>query len=75
MVKSTVVDNQSGKSVSSNIRTSSGTFLTRQQDATISKIESKIAEASQVPEGEPNWCYQLFAQRTRLLGLGSYARY
>jgi len=50
MVKSTVVDNNSGKSVASNIRTSSGTFLTRKQDDVIAKLEAKIAEASQIPE-------------------------
>ena len=44
MVKSTVVDNNSGKSVASNIRTSSGTFLTSKQDDVIAKLEAKIAE-------------------------------
>jgi len=50
MAKSTVVDNASGKSVPSTIRTSSGTFLTRHQDEIVNKIEAKIAEASQIPE-------------------------
>ena len=51
MMKSTVVDNNSGKSVASNIRTSSGTFLTRNQDQVIKGLEEKIAEASQIPIG------------------------
>jgi len=44
-----VVDNASGKSVPSNIRTSSGTFLGRGSDAVVTTIEEKIAEASHIP--------------------------
>lgn len=52
MEKSTVVDNASGKSVPSNIRTSSGTFLGRGSDAVVTTIEEKIAEASHIPVGK-----------------------
>jgi prolyl 4-hydroxylase len=47
--KSTVVDNETGKSVDSTIRTSEGTFFSRQQDEVIADIERRIAEWSHVP--------------------------
>ncbi|KAK3240943.1 hypothetical protein CYMTET_49253 [Cymbomonas tetramitiformis] len=49
MTKSTVVDNKTGKSVPSSIRTSSGTFFRKSQDSVIAGVERKIAEASMVP--------------------------
>jgi len=49
MVKSTVVDNASGKSMDSRIRTSSGTFLRRGQDKVVQDIERRIAEFSMIP--------------------------
>lgn len=49
MTKSTVVDNKTGKSVPSSIRTSSGTFFRKHQDSVIAEVERKIAEASMVP--------------------------
>jgi len=48
--KSTVVDNDTGKSVPSNIRTSEGTFFSRAADDVIVDIERRIAEWSGVPE-------------------------
>ena len=49
MLKSTVVDSSTGKSVDSNIRTSSGTFLSRGQNDLVSVIEEKVANYSKVP--------------------------
>ena len=48
--KSTVVDNDTGKSVPSSIRTSEGTFFSRAADDVIADIERRIAEWSHVPE-------------------------
>ena len=50
MAKSTVVDSATGKSVDSQIRTSSGTFLRRSHDAVVQDVERRIAEFSMVPE-------------------------
>mmetsp|Transcript_10710 Transcript_10710/g.12535 ORF Transcript_10710/g.12535 Transcript_10710/m.12535 type:complete len:315 (+) Transcript_10710:107-1051(+) len=52
MLASTVVDSSTGNSVSSSIRTSSGTFLQKAQDEVIENIERRIAEASMVPEDQ-----------------------
>ncbi len=49
MAKSTVVDSATGKSVDSQIRTSSGTFLRRNHDEVVSDVERRIAEFSMVP--------------------------
>eukprot|EP00899_Mesostigma_viride_P010107 jgi/Mesvir1/19098/Mv12847-RA.4 len=49
MKKSQVVDNETGKSKDSNIRTSSGTFLRRGQDAIIEAIERRVADYSMIP--------------------------
>ena len=49
MAKSTVVDNNTGKSVPSTIRTSDGTFIGRGADSVISDIERRISEWSHVP--------------------------
>ena len=43
MTKSTVVDNETGKSVDSTVRTSTGTFFAREQDQTIAAIEKRIS--------------------------------
>ena len=43
MTKSTVVDNETGKSVDSTVRTSTGTFFSREQDQTIAAIEKRIS--------------------------------
>lgn len=50
MTKSTVVDNDSGKSIPSNVRTSTGTFFSRGQDETISRIEDRLALVSMLPK-------------------------
>ena len=47
--KSTVVDNDTGKSVPSAIRTSDGSFIARGADEVIADIERRIAEWSHVP--------------------------
>ena len=43
MTKSTVVDNETGKSVDSTVRTSTGTFFARGQDHTIAEVEKRIS--------------------------------
>lgn len=48
--KSMVADNESGKSVASEIRTSSGMFLMKGQDDIISRIEDKIATWTFLPK-------------------------
>ncbi|WZZ10875.1 hypothetical protein YC2023_096796 [Brassica napus] len=49
MVKSTVVDSQTGKSKDSRVRTSSGTFLRRGRDQVIKTIEKRIADYTFIP--------------------------
>lgn len=49
MTKSTVVDNDTGKSVPSNIRTSTGTFLDLNQDDTIARVEKRVAQVTMIP--------------------------
>ncbi|XP_027347974.1 probable prolyl 4-hydroxylase 10 [Abrus precatorius] len=49
MHKSTVVDNETGKSIDSRVRTSSGTFLTRGRDQIVSNIEKRIAHFTFIP--------------------------
>ena len=51
LTKSTVVDNDSGKSVDSTVRTSSGTFLSKHQDEVIARIEKRISMITMLPEG------------------------
>ncbi|KAK3126624.1 hypothetical protein QOZ80_7AG0559490 [Eleusine coracana subsp. coracana] len=48
--RSMVADNESGKSVMSAVRTSSGMFLDKRQDAVISRIEERIAAWTFLPE-------------------------
>ncbi|XP_077210173.1 putative prolyl 4-hydroxylase 7 isoform X2 [Tasmannia lanceolata] len=49
LAKSTVADNQSGKSIMSKVRTSSGMFLTKGQDETVTTIEHRIAAWTFLP--------------------------
>jgi prolyl 4-hydroxylase len=49
MARSTVVDNVSGERQPSKVRTSSGMFLTRGQDATVAAIEDRIARFTSIP--------------------------
>ncbi|GMI78564.1 hypothetical protein like AT1G20270 [Hibiscus trionum] len=49
MIKSSVVDSNTGKSKDSRVRTSSGMFLRRGQDKIISDIEKRIAEYTFMP--------------------------
>ncbi|OIW11060.1 hypothetical protein TanjilG_22867 [Lupinus angustifolius] len=49
MQKSTVVDNETGKSKDSRVRTSSGTFLARGQDKIVRNIEKRIADFTFIP--------------------------
>ncbi|XP_078436846.1 putative prolyl 4-hydroxylase 6 [Wolffia australiana] len=47
---STVADNETGKSVPSEVRTSSGMFLNRRQDEVVSRIERRLAIWTFLPE-------------------------
>ncbi|PIN17235.1 Procollagen-proline dioxygenase [Handroanthus impetiginosus] len=49
MEKSTVVDNETGKSKDSRVRTSSGTFLARGRDKIVRNIEKRIADFTFIP--------------------------
>eukprot|EP00884_Botryococcus_braunii_P010199 jgi/Botrbrau1/19180/Bobra.0077s0088.2 len=50
MSKSTVVDNDTGKSVDSEIRTSTGMFYNRNENEVITRIEKRIAVATNLPQ-------------------------
>ncbi len=52
LTKSSVVDNDTGKSVDSTVRTSSGTFLGKGQDEIVSRIEKRISMVTMLPVGE-----------------------
>ena len=52
MEKSTVVDSSTGKSVPSEVRTSSGTFLGTGQDEIVRRIEKRVAQVTMIPVGE-----------------------
>ncbi|KAF7802916.1 putative prolyl 4-hydroxylase 7 [Senna tora] len=53
--KSMVADNESGKSIESTVRTSSGMFLDKAQDEIVTRIEARIAAWTFLPveNGEP----------------------
>ncbi|KAJ4964453.1 hypothetical protein NE237_024392 [Protea cynaroides] len=51
MEKSTVVDSETGQSMESRVRTSSGTFLERGRDKIIRDIEKRIADFTFIPVG------------------------
>ena len=44
MTKSSVVDNETGKSMDSTVRTSTGTFFARGQDEVLTSVEKRIAQ-------------------------------
>uniref|UniRef100_A0A804MW78 procollagen-proline 4-dioxygenase n=1 Tax=Zea mays TaxID=4577 RepID=A0A804MW78_MAIZE len=48
--RSMVADNESGKSVKSEVRTSSGMFLDKRQDPVVSRIEERIAAWTFLPQ-------------------------
>ncbi|CAI7760503.1 unnamed protein product [Closterium sp. NIES-53] len=50
VTRSSVADNKSGKSVLSEIRTSSGTFLNKYQDDVVKRIEERIAAWTFLPK-------------------------
>lgn len=52
MKKSGVVDNDTGKSKDSDIRTSTGTFFAREEDDIIAAIEKRVAQVTMIPKGE-----------------------
>ncbi|KAK2408763.1 putative prolyl 4-hydroxylase [Trifolium repens] len=49
MQKSSVIDNKTGKSVDSSVRTSSGTFLRRGHDQIVTNIEKRISDVTFIP--------------------------
>lgn len=49
MERSTVVDADTGKSVLDSVRTSSGTFLSRYQDAVVRDVEDRLAHWTHIP--------------------------
>lgn len=51
MHKSTVVDNKTGRSIDSQVRTSSGTFLSSEQDEILARIEKRVAQVTMIPIG------------------------
>jgi replicative DNA helicase len=51
MQKSSVVDNATGKSVDSQIRTSTGTFLAMHEDDIVARIEKRVAQVTMIPQG------------------------
>ena len=46
MTKSSVVDNETGKSIDSTVRTSTGTFFARGQDPVLAAVEKRIAQVN-----------------------------
>jgi hypothetical protein len=52
MVKSHVVDNETGKSKDSDIRTSTGTFFAKGEDEIIARIEKRVAQVTMIPMGK-----------------------
>ncbi|KAK3145765.1 hypothetical protein QOZ80_3BG0257130 [Eleusine coracana subsp. coracana] len=50
MEKSMVADNDSGKSIMSQVRTSSGTFLAKRQDDVVAAIEKRVSAWTFLPE-------------------------
>lgn len=49
MTKSSVVDNETGKSMDSTVRTSTGTFFARGQDEVLANVEKRIAQVCSEP--------------------------
>lgn len=49
LVKSSVVDNETGKEMDSKVRTSSGTFFDKGDDAVVSRVEKRVAQATMLP--------------------------
>lgn len=49
MRKSSVVDNKTGKSVASDIRTSTGMFFEKGEDEIIRRVEKRVSQVTMVP--------------------------
>jgi prolyl 4-hydroxylase len=56
MEESSVVDNDTGKSKKSTVRTSTGAFFGRGEDDVIRKIEKRVAQVTMIPMGELRCC-------------------
>jgi prolyl 4-hydroxylase len=52
MQASSVVDNLTGKSVPSKVRTSTGTFFSMGEDEVIQRIEKRVAQVTMIPQGK-----------------------
>ncbi len=52
MEASSVVDSSTGKSIPSQVRTSTGTFFAKGADSVISRIENRVAQVTMIPVGE-----------------------
>ncbi|CAL9106363.1 unnamed protein product [Musa textilis] len=63
MTRSIVADNESGKGLTSNVRTSSGVFLQKHQDEVIARIESRTATWTFLPEAENGESIQVLRYR------------
>eukprot|EP00892_Ulva_mutabilis_P008292 jgi/Ulvmu1/5835/UM025_0093.1 len=50
MRNSTVANSQTGQSMASEVRTSTGTFLAKGRDAIVAAVEKRVAQASMIPE-------------------------
>lgn len=50
MTKSSVVDSDTGESIESDVRTSTGTFFGRNADKVVSAIEKRISLVTMLPE-------------------------
>lgn len=62
LVKSSVVDNETGEERDSDVRTSSGTFFDKGADDVISRIEARVAQVTMLPVGASLGC-GLFANK------------
>lgn len=52
MEESSVVDNETGKSKKSTVRTSTGAFFARGVDEVVTRIEKRVAQVTMIPVGE-----------------------
>ncbi len=63
LTKSAVAESKTGKSVDSHVRTSLGTFLNKDHDEIITKIERRVAQVTMIPVGEGRGVLRLLLQR------------
>lgn len=75
MTKSSVVDNETGKSIDSTVRTSTGTFFARGQDPVLAAVEKRIAQVSvsQNRNSTMTWLQGVLLQFPRMLFWDAHA--